>query len=233
MFSLRSVPRLHRSCSFAGFSGSSLPYDKKKGDVTLTTAKTPPRNVTGPLSQPGPVGGRRSFFLPISTFPCTDSVKYFSKLIFCTSVRRLCTFPSLRSPLTRVAPGMGDCGARGRWGRGRGHRIPPLLLRNNGVKPPPAPSCAREGTYTRQRRQPAALRGRSRCSLSYLLTSLQKNAKKTPKMEKKGKRQKKRKKPQAKLVVCGVFLLRGPAARSRRPPGGSGGEGEAVWGGKG
>lgn len=36
------------------------------------------------------------FFKSISTFTCTDYVKYFSKLIFCTNVSRLCTFPYLK-----------------------------------------------------------------------------------------------------------------------------------------
>lgn len=35
-------------------------------------------------------------FKSISTFTCTDYVKYFSKLIFCTNVSRLCTFPYLK-----------------------------------------------------------------------------------------------------------------------------------------
>lgn len=34
--------------------------------------------------------------LPISTFTCTDSVKYFSRLIFCTNVSKLCMFPYLK-----------------------------------------------------------------------------------------------------------------------------------------
>lgn len=106
-FSLRSVTRLHRSGSSAGFSGSSLPYDEKKGDVALSTAGIPPGNVTGPPAPAGSCRGGRSFFLPISTFPCTDYVKYFSKLIFCTSARCLCTFHSCRSPLMRAAPRSG------------------------------------------------------------------------------------------------------------------------------